>query len=89
MEAQLPTLKSFVLPGGTRLSALFHFARTVCRRAERDLVTLNRAEPVRPVVLQYLNRFSDYLFIVARYMNLVEKVSDVPWLAPSLPVEQK
>jgi cob(I)alamin adenosyltransferase len=82
MEAKLPPLKTFVLPGGAKTSALLHLSRTVCRRAERELITLNRAEPQRSQVLQYLNRLSDYLFVSARFANLQAKVADVPWVAP-------
>lgn len=80
MEAQLEPLKNFILPGGSKPAAFTHFIRTVSRRAERELITLNRAEPVRPVVLQYLNRLSDYLFVLSRFFNHRMKVSDQPWL---------
>jgi cob(I)alamin adenosyltransferase len=82
MEEALPQLKTFILPGGSRASALLHLARTVSRRAERELVTLNRAEPQRPAVLRYTNRLSDYLFVCARFANLKAKLPDVPWVAP-------
>lgn len=65
----LEALRSFVLPGGSILSAWCHFARTVCRRAERDVVTLARAEVVNPQVVIYLNRLSDLLFVLARVAN--------------------
>lgn len=80
MESQLEPLKNFILPGGSKLAAMTHFIRTVSRRAERELITLNRAEPVRPVVLQYVNRLSDYLFVLARFFNHTLKVKDQPWL---------
>jgi cob(I)alamin adenosyltransferase len=83
MESELPPLKTFILPGGTRVSSLLHLARTVCRRAERELITLNRAEPQRADVLQYLNRLSDHLFVAARFCNLKLGKSDTPWVAPS------
>ena len=82
METELPALKTFILPGGARASSLLHLARTVCRRAEREIVTLNRAEPLRVETLQYLNRLSDYLFVCARFANHCLKVDDVPWVAP-------
>ena len=63
----LPGLRSFVLPGGGMLSALIHQARTVCRRAERRLVALHQEEPQRDVVLQYVNRLSDWLFVMGRH----------------------
>jgi cob(I)alamin adenosyltransferase len=68
-EAELPALTSFVLPGGSELGALLHLARTVCRRAERSVVTFARGEAVDPIVLVYLNRLSDLLFVVARHEN--------------------
>ena len=82
MEKELPPLKTFILPGGSRASALIHLARTVSRRAERELVTLNRGEPQRAALLRYVNRLSDFLFVCARYANLKAKVKDVPWIAP-------
>jgi cob(I)alamin adenosyltransferase len=83
MESELPPLKTFILPGGSRASSLLHLSRTVCRRAERELITLNRAEPQRPDVLQYLNRLSDHLFVAARFSNFKLGKSDTPWIAPS------
>jgi cob(I)alamin adenosyltransferase len=65
----LEPLKSFVLPGGSSASAWCHLARTVCRRAERDVVTLARAEAINPQVVIYLNRLSDFLFVLARVCN--------------------
>ncbi|MBU6376142.1 MAG: cob(I)yrinic acid a,c-diamide adenosyltransferase, partial [Bdellovibrionales bacterium] len=82
MESQLPPLKNFILPGGAKPSAHLHLSRTVCRRAERELVVLHRSEPVRSEVLGYVNRLSDYLFVAARYMNFKLGVSDVPWSPP-------
>ena len=67
LNAQLPSLTSFILPGGAPATASLHVARTVCRRAERRLVTLARqVEHIRPIVLVYLNRLSDLLFVAAR-----------------------
>lgn len=68
-EDQLPPLKNFILPGGSAGGAAIHFARTVCRRAERCVVTLAKAEAVNPEVLVYLNRLSDLLFVLARTVN--------------------
>lgn len=82
MDAKVTALRAFVLPGGTRAAAYLHLARTVSRRGERDLVILHRAEPVRPEVLQYVNRLSDYLFECARFANFEAGVSDIPWTAP-------
>ena len=69
LNAALRPLTSFVLPGGRPAAAWCHLARTVCRRAERDVVTLARAEPVNPQVVVYLNRLSDLLFVLARVYN--------------------
>jgi cob(I)alamin adenosyltransferase len=69
LNAELPTLKSFVLPGGTPAAARLHVARTTCRRAERDALTAQGETGINPVVLAYLNRLSDFLFIAARWAN--------------------
>jgi cob(I)alamin adenosyltransferase len=78
LNADLQPLKSFVLPGGTPAAAWCHLARTVCRRAERDVVTLARSEPINPQVIIYLNRLSDLLFVLARAWNGNGK-QDVLW----------
>lgn len=75
----LPELKSFILPGGTPGSAALHMARCVCRRAERAIVTLDRLEPTNPQILGYVNRLSDYLFMLARLVNYYAGVADVVW----------
>ena len=69
VNGALPPLTSFVVPGGTPLSAYLHVARTVCRRAERDAVALAAQEPMTPEVITYLNRLSDLLFVLARAAN--------------------
>ncbi len=79
MNADLPPLRSFVLPGGTRLNAELHVARTVCRRAERLLVALARREQVPPETIRYLNRLSDALFVWSRWANHVLGVAEVVW----------
>ena len=79
-EAELQPLKTFVLPGGTRAASYLHVARTVCRRAERRLVALSADETVRPVLVRYLNRLSDALFVFARLANHRAGVADVPWI---------
>jgi cob(I)alamin adenosyltransferase len=76
---RLPALKEFILPGGTRAAALAHLSRTVCRRAERSVVALGRAEPVGEWVRQYLNRLSDLLFVLGRTLNRAGKRGDVLW----------
>ncbi|MBX2814266.1 MAG: cob(I)yrinic acid a,c-diamide adenosyltransferase [Myxococcales bacterium] len=75
----LPSLRSFILPGGGMISAGCHLARTVCRRGERGLVALHQQEPQRPVVLQYVNRLSDWLFVMGRYAAVVGGDTEVLW----------
>lgn len=75
----LTPLKEFILPGGTRVAALAHLARTVCRRAERSVVSLGRTEEVGSPVRIYLNRLSDLLFVLARHINRVDGCGDVLW----------
>ncbi len=82
MELTLSPLQTFILPGGSLASSQIHLARTVSRRAEREMVTLNRAEPLRLVALQYLNRLSDYLFVTARFVNHLQGGVDTPWISP-------
>ena len=79
LNASLQPLKSFVLPGGSIGAAWCHLARTVCRRAEREVVTLSRTEPVNPQVIIYLNRLSDFLFVLARVLNANGSL-DVLWV---------
>jgi cob(I)alamin adenosyltransferase len=79
-ETELEPLKSFVLPGGTKAASLLHHARTVCRRAERRVVTMHAESEVRSEVLRYLNRLSDLLFTWARLENHRANVPDVPWV---------
>lgn len=79
LNASLQPLKEFILPGGTRAAALAHFARTVCRRAERAVVALGRTEAVADVGRVYLNRLSDLLFVVGRVLNRAGGRGDVLW----------
>ena len=78
-NAELDPLRSFVLPGGTRINAELHLARTVCRRAERAVVTLARAESVPPDAVHYLNRLSDALFVWSRWVNRILGEPEVLW----------
>ena len=78
-NGDLPPLKEFILPGGSRAASLAHLARTVCRRAERALVSLARAEPVGTTARIYLNRLSDFLFVLGRVLNREGGGSDVLW----------
>lgn len=82
LEAELPALTQFILPGGSPAAAQLHLARTVCRRAERWVVQLGRHEPVGPDVGVYLNRLSDCLFVLARAANARLGRPDVPWQSP-------
>ena len=75
----LTPLKEFILPGGSRAAAYCHLARTVCRRAERTMHTLNTQEKVTEISLQYINRLSDLLFVLCRVLNKEVGVSDVLW----------
>jgi len=79
MNEELPPLRSFVLPGGCRLNTELHVCRTVCRRAERDLVALARAESVPPETVQYLNRLSDALFVWSRWASHVAGAPETLW----------
>lgn len=88
MESSLPPLHSFILPGGSQAAAAAHVARTVCRRAERRLTRLiqdessgdSQTDEQMAMVRQYLNRLSDYLFVLARYCNLLSGISDTAYL---------
>jgi cob(I)alamin adenosyltransferase len=79
MNADLAPLRSFVLPGGTRLNTELHACRTICRRAERIAVALAREEPIPPETIQYLNRLSDAFFVWSRWVNHVLGVAEVLW----------
>jgi cob(I)alamin adenosyltransferase len=78
MNEELAPLNSFVLPGGSPASAYLHMARTIARRAERDMTRLAEQEPVNPAVIRYINRLSDHLFVLARYEN-DKGAKDVLW----------
>jgi cob(I)alamin adenosyltransferase len=80
LNAPLPPLKEFILPGGSRPAALCHVARAVCRRTERRLAALARQEAVSPAALMYLNRLSDLLFVLCRAINQDLGVPDVMWV---------
>jgi cob(I)alamin adenosyltransferase len=78
-NAELPELRSFILPGGGAAAARIHVARAVCRRAERDAITASRAHEVSPLALTYLNRLSDLLFILARAANAADDREEPLW----------
>ncbi len=81
IEPRLQPLAAFILPGGNRSAALLHFARTVCRRAERLTVRLTRTEKLGSAPTVYLNRLSDLLFMLARWVNSVSNTPETPWRA--------
>ncbi len=78
-DQELPQLKNFILPGGMLCGALFHFARSVCRRAEREVIALSQEESVNSVIIVYLNRLSDFLFVCARYVNQKQSLEETIW----------
>lgn len=78
-NARLPRLEEFILPGGSLAAAQAHVARTVCRRAERSVVALAEQHPINPPVLQFLNRLSDLLFVLARLLNRVAGGTEEQW----------
>jgi cob(I)alamin adenosyltransferase len=78
-NADLPALKDFILPGGSRAAAIAHVCRTVCRRAERSIVGLGKTEKINEQPRQYVNRLSDLLFVLARVLNRYAGGSDVLW----------
>ena len=77
--AELPPLAHFVIPGGSKTASLLHMARTVCRRAERRIITLSKKEPVGPDIIVYMNRAGDLLFAMARFVNYRKKVPEGQW----------
>ena len=79
MDASLPVMKSFVLPGGHQSVSFCHVARTVCRRAERLVIALDAQEKIDALVIQYLNRLSDYLFMLSRKMSAELNAEEIPW----------
>ena len=78
-ETQLEPLQYFILPGGGKSATALHVCRTVCRRAERSLVFLNESEEARPELIKYLNRLSDYLFVLARYVSKLNEEKEEYW----------
>ena len=79
MNDTLPPLKDFILPGGSKAASYCHLGRTVCRRVERNLFLLNDKEEVNKNALKYINRLSDFLFVLARYINKENNVDDILW----------
>ncbi len=79
MTSELPQLKNFILPGGSAEAARLHLARTVCRRAERHLVGLSKSKEVRPILIAFINRLSDWLFTAARLANVSSGQPETEW----------
>ncbi|MCB0826902.1 MAG: cob(I)yrinic acid a,c-diamide adenosyltransferase [Armatimonadetes bacterium] len=79
MDGQVPPLRNFILPGGCESAARGHICRTICRRTERILVKLKQSHPVRPEILQYINRLSDWLFMASRYFNHIHGAIENIW----------
>lgn len=80
MTAKIPHLHNFILPGGSKPGALLHVARTIARRAERRIVQLIQTEPIDPDVVIYVNRLSDLLFTMARFVNYKSKKKEIKWI---------
>jgi cob(I)alamin adenosyltransferase len=89
LEKSLPPLRNFILPGGCPASAFLHQARTVCRRAERGVVSLTREEPAAAGAAVFLNRLSDFLFVAARTANYQAGIADILWDSPRLKKNRK
>ena len=79
MNNKLEPLKEFILPGGTKISSYCHLARTVCRRVERNLFKLAQTDKVNEASLKYINRLSDMLFVLARFLNKINQHNDIFW----------
>jgi len=79
MNQHLPVISSFILPGGHRLVSLCHICRTICRRGERIIIKLARETEVDEILVKYINRLSDYLFVLAREIAFVHHIPDLPW----------
>lgn len=79
MDESLEPLQFFILPGGGKAATFLHAARTICRRAERGMVFLNETEEMRPELIKYLNRLSDYLFVMARYVSMLNNEQEEYW----------
>jgi cob(I)alamin adenosyltransferase len=80
MNAKLPEMKSFILPGGHVSVSAAHICRTICRRAERQIVELGEKEHVQPLIIKYLNRLSDYFFVLARWTGHLLGAEEIKWI---------
>lgn len=79
MNMELPEIRNFILPSGSETIALCHVARCVCRRAERIIVNMNETCPVEPIIMEYINRLSDFLFVLARYSGFLNNIPEIFW----------
>ena len=80
MDQSLPQMTNFILPGGHQTVSFCHIARCVCRRTERLVVNLHEQEPIDELILTYLNRLSDYLFVLARKLTIDNQATEIPWI---------
>lgn len=83
LDEKTPKIRAFVLPGGSESASFAHLARTVCRRAERNILRLAEQSYVSPALIAYFNRLSDYLFILARYLNHTAGIPEITWTIPA------
>lgn len=81
MDENLPPMRSFVLPGGHQTVSFCHIARCICRRAERKIIELSSNEQVNPIVIAYINRLSDYYFMLSRKLSMDLNAKEIPWVA--------
>jgi cob(I)alamin adenosyltransferase len=89
MEQQLPELRNFILPGGSELVSFIHLARTICRRAERICTTLDREIPLNPLILPFMNRLSDELFVLARWVSHTRGEAEKIWVGRKRPENRR
>lgn len=83
LNEELEPLKEFILPGGSEAASRAHVARSVCRRAERSAVLLMNEEAINTSIVNYLNRLSDYLFVLARHLNKIDNTTELTWTSPN------
>lgn len=79
MDSELEPLQTFILPGGNQVTSLCHVCRTITRRCERRTVSLSKVADVNPLIIRYLNRLSDYLFVASRYLGMRSNANEIPW----------
>ena len=79
MNSELPELKNFIIPGGHKVSSYSHICRSICRRAERRISELNNEQSIEPNILSYINRLSDFFFVLSRYLMYSDKIEETRW----------